>query len=186
MVQNKTNKDMEIILVLLRERDHLRGIARMLNESHSTVQRRIGELEKENVVDYRMEGRNKTFFLKGNLQAKNYIYSAERYKLAKLLKKYPHLSMICDDVLKSVNSRMIVLFGSYAKFSAKADSDIDIYIDAPDEKAKRKAEGINSKIRAKTGKFDTSSLLIKEIIRNHVILRGIEDFYEKSRFFEQA
>jgi predicted nucleotidyltransferase len=186
MVQNKTNMDMEIILVLIRERDHLRGIARKLNESHSTVMRRINELAKVNVVDYKMEGKNKIFSIKSNLQARNYIYSAERYKLAKLLNKYPNLSMIFDDLLKSLNSRMIVLFGSYAKFSAKPDSDIDVYIDTQDEKAKRKAEEINSRIRAKTGKFDASSLLIREIIKNHVILRGIEEFYEKSRFFERA
>jgi predicted nucleotidyltransferase len=186
MSQKWVNGDSEIILALIKERSHLRALARKLNSPLSTIQRRIAELQKENVIDYRMEGKNKVFFLKNNLQAKNYIYSAERYKLAKLLKRYPQLSVIFDDLLRSINSRMIVLFGSYAKFSAKPDSDIDIYIDTPDVKAKRKAEGINSKIRAKTGKFDTGSLLIKEIIRNHVILRGIEEFYEKSRFFEQT
>lgn len=186
MVQNKTNMGLEIILVLIRERGHLRGIARKLNQSHSTVSRRINELLNENVVDYRMEGKNKIFSLKSNLQARNYVYSAERYKLAKLLNKYPHLGVIFDEVLKNVQSKIIVLFGSYAKFSAKPGSDIDIYIDTSEEKAKRKAEEINSRIRAKAGRFDASSLLIKEIIKNHVILRGIEEFYEKSGFFGQA
>ena len=186
MVQNKTNMDLEIILVLIRERDHLRGIARKLNESHSTVMRKINELAKENVVDYRMEGKNKIFSIKNNLQARNYIYSAERYKLAKLLKKYNHLSVIFDDVLENVNTRIIVLFGSYAKLSAKPGSDIDIYVETADEKIRQKLHGINSRIRAKAGRFDANSLLIKEIIKNHVILRGIEDFYEKSRFFEKA
>ncbi len=34
--------------------------------------------------------------------------------------------------------------------------------------------------------FDTKSLMIKEIIKNHVILKGVEYFYEKTEFFEQA
>jgi len=25
--------------------------------------------------------------------------------------------------------------------------------------------------------------LVKEVLKNHVILRGVEDFYEKTRFF---
>lgn len=186
MVQNKTNMDLEIILVLIKEKTHLRGIARKLGESHSTVLRRVNELVKENVVDYRIEGKNKTFSIKNNLQARNYIYSAERYKLAKLLNKYSRLSVIFDDVLKNVQNKMIVIFGSYAKFLAKQDSDIDIYIDTRDEKIKNKIQEINSRIRAKTGRFDANSLLIKEIIKNHVILRGIEEFYEKNRFFERA
>ncbi len=184
MVQNKTNMDMEIILALIRERTHLREMARKLNESHSTLLRRINMLLKENVIDYTMEGKNKVFFIKGNLQARNYVYSAERYKLAKLIRSYPKLGVILDDVLKNARGRMAVLFGSYARFSAKPDSDIDIYIDTEDSKIKDDVERTNSQIRAKVGRFDVDSLLIKEIIKNHVILNGIEDFYEKSRFFE--
>ena len=186
MVQNKTNIELEIILVLIRERSHLREIARKLDESHSTVLRRIRELVKENVIDYKAEGKNKIFFIKNNLQARNYVYSAEKYKFVRLLKKYPHLSIIFEDILNDIRAKMIVLFGSYAKFSAKPDSDIDMYVDAADEKIKHSLQEINSKIRAKTGKFDTNSLLIKEIIKNHVILRGIEEFYEKTKFFEQT
>ncbi len=184
MVQNKTNMYLEIVLVLIRGETHLREMARGLNESHSTVMRRVNGLLKENVVDYRMEGKNKIFFIKNNLQARNYVYSAERNKLVKLLKKYPHLSVIFSDVLKNVHGKIIVLFGSYAKFSAKPDSDIDIYIDTADRKIKHRVEEMNSKIRAKVGKLDTNSLLIREIIKNHVVLSGIEEFYEKIKFFE--
>ena len=45
---------------------------------------------------------------------------------------------------------------------------------------------INSKLSIKIGKFDTKSLLIKEIIKNHVIIRGLEDFYERVEFFKEA
>ena len=110
----------------------------------------------------------------------------ERYKLIKLLKKYPELGIIISDVLKKTREKMIILFGSYAKFRAKKDSDIDIYVETRDKKVKKELEFINSKIRIKIGTFDTSSLLIKEIVKDHVILRGVERFYEKTKFLEHA
>ena len=67
MVQNKTNLKLEVILVLLKANAHIRGIARTLNESHSTILRKINELLKENVLDYNKEGKNKVFFIKNNL-----------------------------------------------------------------------------------------------------------------------
>ncbi len=177
MVQNITNN---AILVLLKGNFHLREIARLLKVSHSTLSRKISELVKDNVIDYRKEGKNKVFFIKNNLKAKNYVYSAEIYKLSKLLNKHPELSIIFEDIKKTVPNGMILLFGSYAKGNPKPHSDIDIYT----ETKNYKAQELNSKIKVKTGKFDINSLLIKEIVKNHIIIRGIEEFYEKNEFFK--
>lgn len=184
MVQNKNSLEMEIILSLIKNKAHLREIARTLNESHSTLLRKLNELIKENVVDYKKEGKNKIFFIKNNLKSKNYVYSSEIYKLSKLLKKYPELNIILEDIKKNTPKGMIVLFGSYAKGNPKQDSDIDIYIETMNNEIKHKIQELNSKISIKIGKFDTNSLLIKEIIKNHVIIRGVEEFYEKNKFFE--
>src|SRR3989344_1416436 len=149
MVQNKNNLELEIILVLLKNKTHLREIARILNESHSTILRKINDLIKENVLDYKKEGKNKVFFIKNNLKAKNYIYSAEIHKLNNLLKKHSELSVIFEDI-------------------------------------KKKVKDVHSKLSIKIGKFDTKSLLIKEIIKNHIIIRGLEDFYERTDFFKET
>ncbi len=186
MVQNKNNLELEIVLVLLKNRTHLREIARTLNESHSTILRKINELVKENILDYRKEGKNKIFFIKNNLKAKNYIYSAEIHKLNSLLKKHPELSIILEDIKKDFSKGMIILFGSYAKGNPKTDSDIDIYLETNNNKIKDKIKEINSKLSIKIGKFDTKSLLIKEIIKNHIMIRGVEDFYERTDFFKEA
>jgi predicted nucleotidyltransferase len=184
MVQNRDNLDAEIILLLLRGENHLRGIAKELNESHSTVLRKLNKLVEENILDYRMVGRNKTFLIKKNLQARNYVFNAERYKLLKLIKRYPELSVIIEDILRKTNERLIVLFGSYSKFTAKKDSDIDLYVETRNRKIKEEIESLHSKIKVKIGDFDLSSALIKEIIKSHVILKGVEEFYEKIKFFE--
>jgi predicted nucleotidyltransferase len=183
MVQKRDNLDSEIILFLLKGESHVRGIAKQLERSHSTVLRRLNDLLKENVLDFRMEGKNKIFFIKKNLQAKTHIFNAENYKLIKLLKKYPELSVIVEDVLKKCDEKLMVIFGSYAKFMAKRDSDIDLYVETRDRKIKEDLGSIHSKINTKIGEFDLNSPLIKEIIKNHVILRGVEDFYEKVKFF---
>jgi len=183
MNQNR-NIELEIILSLVKGKAHLREIARAINEPLSNVLRRVEKLKKENVLDYKQEGKNKVFFIKNNLNSRNYIYSAEFYKLSKLLSKYPNLSIILEDAKKNAPKGMIILFGSYAKGTAKEDSDIDIYIETTDNKIKNKVQELNTKLSIKTGKFDLNSLLIKEIIKNHVIVRGVEDYYEKTGFFK--
>lgn len=185
MVQNK-NIELEIILNLIKDKSHLREIARSIKKSHSTVLRKINELVKENIIDYKKEGKNKVFFIKNNLKAKNYVYSGEIYKLSKLLKKHPELSIIFEDIKKSFPKGMIILFGSYAKGNEKSDSDIDLYLETTNNKIKNKIKELNSKLSIKIGEFEVNSLLIKEIIKNHVIIRGVEEYYERNKFFKEA
>jgi predicted nucleotidyltransferase len=184
MVQKRDNLELEIVLVLLRGENHLRGIAKQLNESHSTILRKLNKLMIENVLGYRIEGKNKVFFFKKNLQAKNYVFNAERHKLIELLKKYPELDAIMEDISKAGKEPLIIIFGSYAKFVAKKNSDIDLFVETRNSAVKEHLESIHSRIKVKLGDFDLSSSLIKEIIKNHVILRGVEEFYEKTKFFE--
>ncbi len=179
MVQKRDNLELDIIELLLKADNHVRGIAKKLDESHTTILRKLNNLKKENVIDSRKEGKNKIFFLKKNLVSKTYILQTELHKLTKLLRHNPELSIIFEDILKKTDEKLIVLFGSYAKGLAKKDSDIDIYIETKSRSVKKSVEDTHSKINVKMGTFDIKSLLIKEIIKDHVILRGIEVFYDK-------
>ncbi len=183
MVQNKSNLEFELLLILARGRAHLREMARMTGVPHSTVMRCLNRLVEENVLDFKPQGRNKSFSIKKNLQAKNRLFMAERYKLQKLLEKYPSLNVVLSDLLSSTDAPLVVLFGSYAKFAAKSDSDIDIYLGDVEDGKRKKAEVAYSGLSVKIGPFDMQSPLIKEIVKNHVILRGEEEFYDKAGFF---
>lgn len=183
MVQIWDNMDYDIVLLLLKGERHLRDIAKAIDAPHSTVQRSLNALVRENVLDHRTEGRNKVFFIRKNLEGRIHTYNAERYKLSRLIKKYPELAVVIEDILKKTDERLIIIFGSYAKFTAKEDSDIDIYIGTESRKKGEGIESIDDRINVKTGDFNPGSLLIKEIIRNHVIVRGVEEFYEKTGFF---
>ena len=179
MVQKRNNLEMDIIELLLKADNHVRGIAKKLNESHSTILRKLDNLKKENVIDSRKEGKNKIFYLKKNLVSRTYILQAELHKLTKLLRQNPELSIIFEEVLKKSDEKLVVLFGSYAKGLAKKDSNIDIYIETKSKNVKKTIEEIHSKINVEIGTFDTKSPLIKEIIKDHVIIRKIEVFYGK-------
>ena len=180
MNQNIIN---EILLVLLRENSHGREISKALNIPLTTVQRSLLNLKKNNVVDYNISGKNKVYFIKKNITSKRYVYNAENYNLVKIIKHYPHLEPIMEKILEKCKSQLIILFGSYAKLNAKEGSDIDIYIETTNNNLKKEIESIDSRLSVKTGNFDIKSLLIKEIIKNHVIIKGVEGYYEKIKFF---
>lgn len=176
--------NIKIVRALLKSPNHIRGLARLIDTSQMTVVRKVEELYKDNVVDFRQEGKNKVVFLKKSLEAKQYAYAVEMQNLLEVLKKYPYLRRIIELVRKNKKISLAVLFGSYAKGNAGKESDIDIYLDTSDSKVKGEIEMIDSRISAKIGKYDSDSILIKEIEKNHVILKGIEEFYEKNTFFD--
>lgn len=182
MEQNSYN--IKIVRALLKSQNHIRGLARLIDTSQMTVVRKVEELYRNNVVDFRQEGKNKVVFLKKSLEAKQYAYAVEMQNLLEVLKKYPYLRRIIELVRKNKKISLAVLFGSYAKGNAGKESDIDIYLDTSDSKVKGEIEMIDSRISAKIGKYDSDSILIKEIEKNHVILKGIEEFYEKNKFFD--
>ncbi len=180
--------ELEAILALLKYKElHIRGIAKIINAPHSNISRLMKRFLEKNVVDFRIEGKNKTLRFKKGIEALSYVYMAEHFKLLKLLEKYPNMSIIIDLILSKLDkkSELVLIFGSYAKFNAKNDSDIDIFIETNDTKIKTKVENINSKLSVKIGKFDKNSPLIKEIIKDHIMIKGIEYYYEKHNLFEQ-
>jgi len=175
---------LEIMNELLKGENHVRGIAKKLNINHMAIVRKIKELEKENVVDYREEGKNKKYFLKKTIEAKNYAFTAENYKLNQILKKYPPLREIIEKIRKDGRIKLAILFGSYAKGIAKEKSDIDVYIETENMKIKKELGWLDTKLSIKIGKYDKASLLIKEIEKNHAIIKGVEAYYEKNKIFD--
>ncbi len=174
---------MRIIEALLRKENHIRGLAKVLGTNQTTVSRKVLELYGANTVDYRFEGKNKVFFLKETLEAKQYACIAELYKLLAAIKKYSRLRLIVEKIRSNSKITLAVLFGSYAKGTANKESDIDVYIDTTDRSLGGEVSLIDTKLSVKIGSYAKQSLLIKEIEKNHVIIKGVEDYYEKSKFF---
>ena len=181
---SQNNYNINIVGALLKSENHIRGLAKILNTNQTTIARKVKELYKNNIIDFKQEGKNKVVFIKKSLEAKQYAYNVETQKILEILKKYPYLRRIIEFIKKNEKISLAILFGSYAKGIAKKESDIDIYIDTINNKLKEEVELISSKINVKIGKYNKDSLLIKEIEKNHVIIKGIEIYYEKNKFFD--
>jgi predicted nucleotidyltransferase len=184
LLHMELNISSEIIDILSGEEIHARALAKMLDTNHMTVIRNLKELVSENVLEFRKEGRNKVYFLKKSMEARNYAFISELYKLNKILKNYPELRKTIKNIQQNKKIGLAVLFGSYARGTANKNSDIDIFIETKDRKLKQELELLNSRLSVKIGEYDRSSPLIKEIEKNHVILKGVEPFYEKTGFLQ--
>ena len=184
MTQIKVNYESEVLLSLLKTQMHGRELAKLLETSLTRIQSILNRLSRHNVLDYKPEGKNHVYFIKKNIVAKAFILNAENYKLAKLLCKYAFLEPLFKEIAQKYPNRMVILFGSYAKFVPKDDSDIDLYIDPADKKVKETINRVNEMISVKTGEFNKEDLLIQEIIKNHIIVQGGETFYEKLGLFK--
>jgi len=184
LLHMELNISSEILNVLFGEEIHARALAKRLEINHMTVIRNLKELVSENVLEFRKEGRNKVYFLKKNMEARNYELISELYKLNKTLEKYPEIRQTIKNIQQNKEIGLAVLFGSYARGTANKKSDIDIFIETKDRNLKKELELINSRLSVKIGDYDRSSSLIKEIEKNHVIIKGVEPFYEKIGFLQ--
>jgi len=184
MCHVEQNVSFQIIALLLKDDSHPRRMAKDLGISHTTVLRKLRTLLEGNVLDFRTEGRNRVFFLKKTIEARVYIFMVECYALGNLIEDTPHLRSVVRTVQERQDIPLAILFGSYAKGTANKRSDIDLYIETDDREVKRELERCHSRLSIKIGPWDPDNLLIQEIIKNHVIVKGVERYYEKTKFFE--
>ena len=181
--QNLTN---EIINLLMKGDLHPRALAEKLQTNHMTVSRKLHNLVKENIVDYRAEGKNKVFFLKKSIEGRNAAMTAEIYKQSRIISRYPVLRGVFTSVAKLPGVHLALLFGSYAKGLATKESDIDIFIETLDGNIKKQLEQRHASLSVKIGTFDQSGPLIREIIKDHVIIRGVEEYFDKTEFIPKT
>ena len=180
---SQNNYSIRLVGNLLKGENHVRGLARDLQTNQTTIARKVGALYKENIVDYKREGKNKVFYLKKTLEAKQYACIFELYKLVEVVNKYPRLRGIFEKIRQNSKVSLAILFGSYAKGTANKDSDIDIYVDTTDRNLKKEIELLYTRLSVKIGAYDRQNLLIREIEKNHAIIKGFEVYYEKNHFF---
>ncbi|MGM5481520.1 MAG: nucleotidyltransferase domain-containing protein [Nanobdellota archaeon] len=169
--------DFEIIILLTQEPRHIRKISSELALIPSTAMRILRRLERENVIEYSMQGKNKVYKLKNSPEKDQYLLMSEHYRTLKQLQQ-PVVRRITKKLKELTNGELIILFGSRIKGTAHEKSDIDIYIETTDKSIKKKAELISKDLRITIGKFDKTSVLGKEMIKHHVIIQNPERLYQ--------
>ena len=184
MFHVEQNIEYDIILHLMESDSHPRRIAKDLNVPHTTIIRKLKILDEINVVDFREEGRNKVYFLEGTLEARSFIISAEVYRSMRTIELYPRLRSLFSAIIRNEEIRLAILFGSYARWAPTYKSDIDIFIETKDRNIRSDIDKLHSRASVKIGDFDRSSDLVREIEKNHVIIKGFEDYVGKTRFLQ--
>jgi len=173
------NKELEILALFrsnYKSRFYLRQISRNSGIALKTCQDALHVLEKEGIIKSQTEGKNKYFSLNlESTKAKHALLQAEINKTEEFLAKYP----VFQTFLKELNSNsLLVIFGSFADFSSKKDSDIDLItisdkkINLPKHLLPNKVQEINLKEEFFIKSLNSQEPLIKEIQSKHIILNN--------------
>jgi predicted nucleotidyltransferase len=158
-----------------------RDVAKKLRMNQKTVSNILNELEKEHILKFTREGKNKYYYLNEFYPyIKEIIQLIETQRKINFLEKHKKLKDLFLKLEKRAEG-ILVIFGSYANFSANEKSDLDVFITGNIKDIEDLEELYNIKInivKSNKNKFDKKEHIIKEIIKNHIILKGIEDFVE--------
>lgn len=168
---------------------HARAMAKILNVSHMTLLPHLKRLEQHKILKCTKSGRNKNYSLnQSNILTKYYLTSTEDLVTIEFLEKNQLMRKLAEHLNSLDTSNPIILFGSYANGTAIDESDIDLFTigtpTKPQHSHIKKFEAtFGKKINVKTATTEnfntalrTGDILIKEIVRNHIILRNADPY----------
>jgi len=175
---------------------HLRELARELDMDHTSVRPHLDSLKEKGVMREEEKGRNKVFSLnqKSDLLP-YYLIQAEADKTAEYLESNNTIRTFWKNFRDKVTPKSLqrietlALFGSFAKGTEDKESDIDLFLAAPEDTSQEVFNACE-KLETITGRDveieQTSNLrnlivhqgpgTFGEIISNHIVLLGIEKF----------
>lgn len=155
------------------------AIASKLKMNQKTVSNILNKLEKQHLIKFKEEGRNKYYFLnKLNPSTKEMIKLVEVNKRITFFEKYKQLNSLFSEMEKRTKG-IGVIFGSFANFTKTEKSDLDLFIVGSVGETEDLETLYNIKInvvKSTKDKFKSNDLFLKEVIKNHIILKGVDDF----------
>ncbi len=180
MILNKnTSKILAVFFSNIDKRIYGRSLAKKLNMNQKTVSNLLFLLENQNILKFSLEGKNKYYFVnKNDSGVKEIIRLIEIDKKIKFLENHRIFKELFNKLEKKTNGILIV-FGSYADYTNKKNSDVDIFVlgKISDIEFLEETYGIKINIVKSTkNKFNKKEYFIQEILKNHVVLKGVEDF----------
>ncbi len=155
-----------------------RKVANKLSLNQKTVSNILNSLEQRGIIKFKREGKNKIYFFnKANGLWKEVAKLIEIEKKSGFLERHRAKQDLFFRLEERTNGALII-FGSYASESETTSSDLDILItkDMGDFQDLEKLYGIKiNPIKIKRN-FSKEDPLIKEVVENHIILKGLEEF----------
>jgi len=188
---NKRNAKLSILRLLIEnpEKDYsIRKIALERNINYRSAYEMVKRLEKEGVINVRKYGN--VSIVKFNHNFNESVFLVENQRKKELLKN-KNLRVLYRRIKEIKNPFFIcVVFGSYAKGTARKGSDLDLCVITNEEEVDREINTILDitpfeihYLRFSSDEFikmlkTTEFNVGKEIVKNKIILKGIEGFYE--------
>jgi|SRR3989338_316216 len=169
-------KLMALYLEDYRKQLYLREISRLANLPLKTTQNLLAELLKDKILKSIVRGKNKYFELNlASMETKLLLLQSEIWRTGLFLEKYPLFKTFLKEIK---TNNLIVVFGSFAKFKADKDSDLDILVVSKDKYKMpyhllpyKMHQIILSEKNFKKVVENKEALSI-EIARNHIILNN--------------
>ena len=165
---------------------YIREAGKLLKISPRTAQLILEDLENKGIIESRVKGKIKSYKLKINELSKRYLTFAEQYKSIAFMGKNLLVKEAIEKISPFING-IGIIFGSYAKGTSNKESDLDIFVAGNYEKEEIKRVSINLgiEISVKCYPLDifekniSRDILLKEILKNHIVFINIEQFIQK-------
>jgi predicted nucleotidyltransferase len=162
-------------------------IANKYNLNQKSVSNLLNSLEKDSFLKSRIDGRNKLFYLNLDNPIIDHLISLiEHFRTGEFYKENPLIREISLKLL-DISDGIVIIFGSYAKQRHKSYSDLDILIIGKYNESKFDKISEIYKIDINVKNYPLNILkkviknqdpLIEEVIKNHIILKGVQEFVE--------
>ena len=168
---------------------HIREMAKLVGKSHVSLLPHLKSFEKDKILLLKSVGKSKIYSLNlENNQVREFLSLSEKKETLNLFNKEFLIKKLYDEFLNLNLNGCLVLFGSYASLTRNKESDIDLlYIGELKENEKKKIKQFgktyNKEIHLTSmglkqlkEQLSKQGALIKEIVRNHIILYNHDIF----------
>lgn len=187
MLHNKYFEIMKQFLKGYNKEVYGRNLIGKVKISQKNIALTLNELEKQRIISSKFVGNLKHFSLnKNNPLIKKYLLIAEIENSVKFMEDNPKINQIIEKIDK--RGKIVCIFGSYAKGVQRRDSDLDLFIigEYNEKEIKKIGELFNVEVNIRGGSIEDfleliqkKNPLVKEIIENHIIASGYEEFVEE-------
>jgi predicted nucleotidyltransferase len=154
-------------------------IAKKTGMNQKTVSNFLKELETEHILKSKVQGKNKLYFLNlDNMEiVLNFLMAVEHLRVMNFYKKNIIVKEIVGKILPFVQG-IGVIFGSYASGNQKRGSDLDILVvgKCNEREIDKISELYKIDISLKIYPKLDRDILIKEVLKNHVVIKNADDF----------
>ena len=165
---------------------YIREVERLSEISPRTAQLILEDLEDKGVIESKVRGKIKTYKIRLSEFTKRYLVFVEQYKAIAFFGKNPLIKEIVEKIAPNING-IGVIFGSYVKEIEKKGSDLDIFVagnyNKEEIKKVSKIYGVEVSVKCYPMKtFEkniNNDILLKEILKNHVVFVNAEQFIQK-------